>query len=356
MEDGRLKLGDLGLGRYLDLQSILAFSQVGTPLYMSPEVLRGEGHDFASDIWSLGCVLYEMAMLRSPFQQKGLTMDRLFLKIVQGDYVPMSAGTYTTQMSSLVDSMLKTDPSARPPIERIAAAALVCRSTQPRDGQPDEQFELSTSGADYSLGSALDLSYTGAASGGNLPAMSVSSLAEAHEADTRRRSDGEDGPSSCPSTSRPDATFPVAPVYNDDELELMDELLRDVDDHPRQPRIMSADGHHHHHRVDSGAGSRAAARCLASPKSGVALPSAEHETRGMSPELTRTEWAAAADTDPQVLVTSMDTSVDCAHAMKPGGPLTPSSNSFVKRVTALIQRKGSHRRVFLEPDSSDEPG
>ena len=342
MEDGRLKLGDLGLGRYLDLQSILAFSQVGTPLYMSPEVLRGEGHDFASDIWSLGCVLYEMAMLRSPFQQKGLTMDRLFLKIVQGDYVPMSAGTYTTQMSSLVDSMLKTDPSARPPIERIAAAALVCRATQPRDGQPDEQFELSTSGADYSLGSALDLSYTGAASGGNLPAMSVSSLAEAHEADARRRSDAEDGPSSCPSTSRPDAVFPVAPVYNEDELELMDELLRDVDDHPRQQRTIGAEGHHHHH-ADS------------KPGSGVALPSAEHESSRMSPELTRTEWAAA-DADPQVLVTSMDTSVDCAHAIKPGGPLTPSSNSFVKRVTALIQRKGSHRRVFLEPDSSDEPG
>merc|ERR1719446_461652 len=144
MSDGRLKLGDLGLGRYLDLQSILAFSQVGTPLYMSPEVLRGEGHDFASDIWSLGCVLYELAMLRSPFQQKGLTMDKLFLKIVQGDYVSMSAETehYTTQMSTLVDSMLKTDPSARPAIERIAAAALVCRTTQPREGQPDGDFEL----------------------------------------------------------------------------------------------------------------------------------------------------------------------------------------------------------------------
>ena len=70
MEDGSLKLGDLGLGRYLDMQSILAFSQVGTPLYMSPEVLRGEGHHFASDVWSLGCLLFELAALRSPFSEK----------------------------------------------------------------------------------------------------------------------------------------------------------------------------------------------------------------------------------------------------------------------------------------------
>ena len=81
MEDGSLKLGDLGLGRYLDLQSILAFSQVGTPLYMSPEVLRGEGHHFASDMWSLGCLLYELATLASPFQEQRLTMDRLFAKV-----------------------------------------------------------------------------------------------------------------------------------------------------------------------------------------------------------------------------------------------------------------------------------
>jgi len=58
---------------------------------MSPEVLRGEGHDFASDTWSLGCLLYEMAMLHSPFEEDTMTMDRLFGKIIRGDYPPVNA-------------------------------------------------------------------------------------------------------------------------------------------------------------------------------------------------------------------------------------------------------------------------
>lgn len=52
-------------------------SQVGTPLYMSPETLQGQGHELVSDIWSLGCVLYELAMLTSPFYAQHLTMDKV---------------------------------------------------------------------------------------------------------------------------------------------------------------------------------------------------------------------------------------------------------------------------------------
>ncbi|KAG6977126.1 hypothetical protein JG688_00000673 [Phytophthora aleatoria] len=67
---GVVKVGDLGLGRYLSENTMEARSKVGTPLYMSPEVLRGESYDWKSDVWSLGCILYELAMLRSPFKSE----------------------------------------------------------------------------------------------------------------------------------------------------------------------------------------------------------------------------------------------------------------------------------------------
>lgn len=125
MEDGSLKLGDLGLGRYLDLASVLAFSQVGTPLYMSPEVLRGEGHHFASDVWSLGCLLYELATLRSPFAERGLTMDKLFLRIVGGQVLRPSASHpyYGARVRRMVESMLAMDPSQRPDMGWVSATS-----------------------------------------------------------------------------------------------------------------------------------------------------------------------------------------------------------------------------------------
>ena len=54
--DGTVKVGDLGLGRAFSEATMKAFSKVGTPLYMSPEVLKGKGYEWKSDIWSLGYV------------------------------------------------------------------------------------------------------------------------------------------------------------------------------------------------------------------------------------------------------------------------------------------------------------
>ena len=84
--DDNLKLGDLGLGRDFTSQTMEAYSRVGTPLYMSPEVLNGSGYDFKSDVWSLGCISYELCALKSPFKDetKKMNLLDLFTKINNG--------------------------------------------------------------------------------------------------------------------------------------------------------------------------------------------------------------------------------------------------------------------------------
>ena len=62
-----IKLGDFGLARILSENSIYATTNVGTPYYMSPEQIEAANYTEKSDIWSVGCLLYELSSLRPPF-------------------------------------------------------------------------------------------------------------------------------------------------------------------------------------------------------------------------------------------------------------------------------------------------
>ena len=87
---------------------------LGTPLYMSPELLAGKkggGYGFSSDVYSLGCILYELVKLRAPFKEKGMTFPVLCERVLQGDYEPLP-DVFSDELRDLVDRMLATDPGA----------------------------------------------------------------------------------------------------------------------------------------------------------------------------------------------------------------------------------------------------
>lgn len=137
--DGTIKVGDLGLSRELSEHTIQAHSKVGTPLYMSPEVLKGGGYDFKSDIWSLGCLLYELAMLKSPFKAEGLNLYSLFQKISNGEYQPLP-DTYSLELRNMAYSMISINPEDRPEINQVCTMASQMRQQTANQRTPSIQL------------------------------------------------------------------------------------------------------------------------------------------------------------------------------------------------------------------------
>lgn len=67
LKHGRVRLGDFGIAKILDSTRELANTCIGTPYYMSPELFKYKPYSYKSDIWALGCIMYEICNLRHAF-------------------------------------------------------------------------------------------------------------------------------------------------------------------------------------------------------------------------------------------------------------------------------------------------
>jgi len=113
---GDVKIGDFGIARILQHTYDLVKTAIGTPYYLSPEICQEKPYNQKSDIWSLGCILYELLTLRHAFDAN--CMKGLVLKILKGIYPPISA-TYSEDIRNLVADLLTKDPNKRPSIREI---------------------------------------------------------------------------------------------------------------------------------------------------------------------------------------------------------------------------------------------
>ncbi|XP_073651232.1 serine/threonine-protein kinase Nek3 isoform X4 [Tursiops truncatus] len=126
-QNGKVKLGDFGSARLLSSPMAFACTYVGTPYYVPPEIWENMPYNNKSDIWSLGCILYELCTLKHPFQAN--SWKSLILKICQGSMSPLPSH-YSYELQHLIKQMFKKNPSYRPSATTLLSRGPLARLIQ----------------------------------------------------------------------------------------------------------------------------------------------------------------------------------------------------------------------------------
>lgn len=121
-KNGNLKMGDFGIAKVLECTAACAQTQIGTPYYLSPEICKGEAYAWGSDIWSMGCILYEMCARRVPFDAPDL---KALVQRITRDRAPQLPSSYSSGLRDLCAEMLSRDPSSRPSAAEILKKPIV---------------------------------------------------------------------------------------------------------------------------------------------------------------------------------------------------------------------------------------
>ena len=116
-KENKVKIGDFGISKQLDVNNKYANTSIGTNNYMAPEVIKGESYNEKVDIWAFGCIIYELFTLNVCFESKSLFgfVD----KILNKQHGKINLKKYNSKWQDLIDLLLNKQYNKRPEIDEV---------------------------------------------------------------------------------------------------------------------------------------------------------------------------------------------------------------------------------------------
>ena len=107
-ENNKIKIGDFGVSKRLDTNNQYAFTNTGKHHYNAPEIEKGEKYDYRADIYSLGCIIYEL-----------FTLNEYYLDKLDEKECKIDTEIFESKWQELIDLLLKKDYNKRPSIDEV---------------------------------------------------------------------------------------------------------------------------------------------------------------------------------------------------------------------------------------------
>ncbi|CAD8174709.1 unnamed protein product [Paramecium pentaurelia] len=148
LHQSNYKLGDMNVSKVA--KKDLVYTQTGTPYYASPEVWRDQPYDAKSDIWSLGCVAYEMAALRPPFRAQN--MEGLYKKVQRGLFERIPS-KFSGELMTIIGLCLQVQSKSRPSCAQLLSNPILLRNARQfiTESRISQQTQSSQAGSNVLL-------------------------------------------------------------------------------------------------------------------------------------------------------------------------------------------------------------
>lgn len=123
VSDSHIKLGDFGVAKCLNNAKERAVTSIGTPEYISPEILLNRPYSFKSDIWAMGVTLFELCALKVPFNQEELNYIQSVKQVP--NVVSKIPKHYSKEIKNIISLILKADPIDRLEVNQLLSMKII---------------------------------------------------------------------------------------------------------------------------------------------------------------------------------------------------------------------------------------